>query len=196
MSASSNRPVDIEFESLLAQIWQQLQRAVSERDHEWRTPVLAGVDTDGLPQARTVVLRQADPVVRTLHVYTDARSPKVAELLMRHHAVLVFWSRLLGWQLRVEASVQVQTEGALVEAAWRQVSQTAAAADYLAPAAPGSVHEMSAKSSVNSPANRAQAPHHLAVLIASVDAFDWLALARDGHRRVRFDNSGVCRLIP
>jgi len=196
MSASSNRPVDIEFESLRAQIWQQLQCAVSERDHEWRTPILAGVDTDGLPQARTVVLRQADPVARTLRVYTDARSPKVAEFLIRPHAVLVFWSRPLGWQLRVEATVQVQTEGALVEAAWQRVSQTAAAADYLAPAAPGSALEMTADRSVNGPANGVQAPHHLAVLIASVDAFDWLALARDGHRRVSFDNSGACRLIP
>jgi len=192
MSASSNRPLDIEFESLRSQIWQQLQRAVSERDHEWRTPVLAGVDTDGLPQARTVVLRQADPIARTLHVYTDARTPKVAELLARPRAALVFWSRLLGWQLRVEATVQVQIEGALVEAAWQQVSKTAAAADYLAPAAPGSV----LKTPDDAPANGMRGSHHLAVLIASVDTFDWLALAPNGHRRVRFDESGACRLIP
>jgi hypothetical protein len=38
--------------------------------------------------------------------------------------------------------------------------------------------------------------HHLAVLLARIQAFDWLELSRDGHRRVRFDESGACRLMP
>ena len=188
MSASSDHPADIDFESLRAQIWLQLQRAVGERDHEWRTPVLAGVDADGLPQARTVVLRRADPNAGTLQVYTDSRSPKVAELQGQPHAVLVFWSRRLSWQLRARVTVQVQTGGEQVEAAWEQVSRTAAATDYLAPAAPGSVFA--------SRAHGDHASHHLAVLLARIDALDWLELARDGHRRVRFDDSGACRLIP
>jgi len=188
MSASTDLPTDIEFESLRANIWHELQRAVGERDHEWRTPVLAGVDAFGLPQARTVVLRQADPNTGTLQVYTDSRSPKVAELLGRPDAVLVFWSRRLRWQLRARVTVQVHTVGEQVEAAWEQVSQTAAAADYLAPAAPGSVFA--------SGAHRDHALHHLAVLLARIESFDWLELAREGHRRVRFDASGACRLIP
>jgi hypothetical protein len=188
MSAPSDRSVDSEFESLRAQIWQQLVRATGKREHEWRTPVLASVDADGLPQARTVVLRQADPIAGTLEVYTDSRSPKVADLLGRPDAVLVFWSRSLSWQLRARVTVQVQTGSELVEAAWVQVSRTAAAADYLAPAAPGSVFSMTAKGD--------HASHHLAVLLARVEALDWLELSRDGHRRVRFDESGACRLIP
>ncbi len=188
MSAPSDRPADIDFESLRAKIWQELQRAVGERDHEWRTPVLAGVDADGLPQARTVVLRQADPLPSTLQVYTDSRSPKVTELLRHRGAVLVFWSRRLSWQLRARVTVQVQTDGERVEAAWERVSRTAAAADYLAPAAPGSVFALTGPGD--------HASHHLAVLLARVESFDWLELAREGHRRVRFDESGACRLIP
>ena len=41
-------------------IWTELQRATVDRHHEWRTPVLATSGLDGLPQARTVVLRAAD----------------------------------------------------------------------------------------------------------------------------------------
>lgn len=188
MSAPSDPSVDSEFDTLRAQIWHQLQQAVSERGHEWRTPVLADVDVDGLPQARTVVLRQADPIASTLQIYTDSRSPKVVELVGRPDAVLVFWSRRLSWQLRARVTVQVQTNGQLVEAAWEQVSRTASVADYLAPAAPGSV--------VVPTVQGGYASHHLAVLIAKVEAFDWLELAREGHRRVRFDESGACALVP
>ena len=188
MSAPSDRSGDSEFESLRAQIWHQLVHATGKREHEWRTPVLASVDADGLPQARTVVLRQADPIVGTLQVYTDSRSPKVADLLEHPDAVLVFWSRSLRWQLRARVTVQVQSDGDLVEAAWEEVSRTAAAADYLAPAAPGSVFSLAAQGNHRT--------HHLAVLLARIEALDWLELSRDGHRRVRFDESGACRLIP
>lgn len=188
MRVPSDRFIDSELESLRAQIWQQLRQAIGEREHEWRTPVLADVDAEGLPQARTVVLRQADPIAGTLQIYTDSRSPKVADLLGRPDAVLVFWSRSLSWQLRARVTVQVQTDGELVEAAWEQVSRTAAAADYLAPAAPGSVFSLPAQGDLSL--------HHLAVLLARIQAFDWLELSRDGHRRVRFDESGACRLMP
>jgi len=184
----ADRPTDIDFERLRAQIWQQLQQAVGDREHEWRTPVLAGIDADGLPQARTVVLRRADPIASTLQVYTDSRSPKVDELLGQPDAVLVFWSRRLSWQLRARVTVQVLTEGELVEAAWEQVSRTAAGADDLAPAAPGSVFVSTEQGNHTS--------HHLAVLLATIEAFDWLELARGANRRVRFDNTGACRLIP
>jgi pyridoxine/pyridoxamine 5'-phosphate oxidase len=188
MRVPSDRSIDSELESLRAQIWQQLVHATGKREHEWRTPVLASVDADGLPQARTVVLRQADPIAGMLQIYTDSRSPKVAELLGHPDAVLVFWSRSLSWQLRARVTVQVQSDGDLVEAAWEEVSRTAAAADYLAPAAPGSVFSLTAQGNHRT--------HHLAVLLARIEALDWLELSRDGHRRVRFDESGACRLIP
>jgi hypothetical protein len=186
--SGSDRSSELDLEALRAEIWLELQHAADDRKHEWRTPVLAGVDANGLPQARTVVLRGCDPVANALVVYTDSRSPKVGELLARPDAVLVFWSGRLNWQLRARVKVQVFTAGEAVEDAWNQVSTTAAAADYLAPAAPGSDFET--QSSGRS------AAHHLAVLLARVQSFDWLALSREGHRRVRFDDSCATRLVP
>ena len=46
-----------------------------------RTPVLATTGLDGVAQARTVVLREVRRTSEQLLIYTDARSPKVAELL-------------------------------------------------------------------------------------------------------------------
>jgi len=159
-------------------IWMELQRATQDQHHEWRTPVLATVDANGTPQARTVVLRQALDKPAQLQVYTDSRSPKVAELAAHSRTALVFWSTRLSWQLRVQADITVQTAGPEVDAAWARVSQSAAAGDYLSVTAPGAalVHAHTAP-------DEARHPHHLTVLTAQVLEIDWLELARSGHRR-------------
>lgn len=162
-------------EDLFRRIWLELQRATQDRHHDWRTPVLSSVDLQGVPQARTVVLRQADPTTRQLMFYTDSRSPKVAELQNAPQSALVFWSKRLGWQLRVQARVRVETTGPLLDAAWARVSQSAAAGDYLSTHAPGSP--------LNLPLEAVAKPHNMAILTALVEVMDWLELARSGHRR-------------
>jgi len=168
-------------------LWKELVRATFDKHHEWRVPTLASVGLDGTPQARTVVLRYADPANRQLHMYTDRRSPKVGELLQRPEAALVFWSKRKSWQLRVQATVTVALTGAVVEAAWRRVEQSAAASDYLSERPPGA------------PLQHADSPvpgHQLAVLIAEVQSLDWLELSRSGHRRARIDPTGMTWLTP
>ena len=172
-------------------IWLELQRATHDRHHEWRVPVLATVGADHLPQARTVVLRQADARLHTLQIYTDSRSPKVAELLEAPDVVLVFWSKRLGWQLRVQAVASVQHSGPEVDAVWNRVSQSAAAGDYLAASAPGdALHNTSDAGAVNTAESRLQAVHHLAIITAQVQVIDWLELARSGHRRAALTPDG------
>ena len=159
-------------------IWVELQRATHDRHHEWRTPVLATVGTDGLPEARTVVLRHADAKLASMAFYTDSRSPKVAELKATPRASLVFWSKRLSWQLRVRAHVSVHTSGPQVDEVWERVRQSPAAGDYLAAAAPGAILP-----DTSAPTDMTGAQHHLSVVSVQVLAMDWLELARTGHRR-------------
>lgn len=162
----------------------ELQRATQDRHHEWRTPVLATVGADHTPQARTVVLRQADTQLSKLHIYTDNRSPKVAELLASSVAVLLFWSTRLSWQLRVRTLATVQHTGPEVDAVWARVSQSAAAGDYLSANAPGAALSTTTSETT---ANRSESPpHHLALITLQVQEIDWLELARSGHRRAVF----------
>ncbi len=66
--------------------------------------MLATQGLEGEPQARTVVLRQADVASWTLTVFTDARSPKCAELSVQPAGQLVFWSvRLVALRVPVRA---------------------------------------------------------------------------------------------
>ena len=159
-------------------IWVELQRATHDRHHEWRTPVIATVGADGLPGARTVVLRHADVKSASLAFYTDSRSPKVTEMTTAPHASFVFWSKRLSWQLRVQAHMTVQTSGPQVDEVWERVRQSPAASDYLAAAAPGAL--LADVSASNAPAGL---QHHLAIVTAQVLTIDWLELARAGHRR-------------
>ncbi len=158
-------------------MWQELQRATQDRHHEWRTPALASLGLDGAPQVRTVVLRHADPALWQLTFYTDSRSTKVLELQKNSQVTLVFWSKRLGWQIRLQTRVTVHTDGPEVAAAWGRVQQSPSAGDYLSLVAPGSPLQLQA----DSPGQSEQ--HHLAVLSAQAMSLDWLELARAGHRR-------------
>lgn len=179
-------------EALTERVWHELDRATREREHAWRKPVLATVCADLTPQARTVVLRGADVQRGELRVFTDRRSPKVAELQERPHAVLVFWSAVLSWQLRAEVDVAVLERGPEVDAAWARVRDSAAARDYLAPVAPGQLALVG-----GGVGGEPGADHHLAVLVARVRAMDWLELRGDGaHQRCRISLDGVQRLVP
>lgn len=176
------------LDRLESRVWTELVRAVVDRHHEWRTPVLASVDADGAPQARTVVLRRADASARVLEVFTDRRAPKVAQLRVAPQAVMVFWSTRLHWQLRVQARAQVEVDGPAVDQAWGRLSRGASAADYLAPRAPGTP--------LGVDPGEAREGHHLAVLRFEVVSLDWLALRREGHRRARIDAAGAVWVEP
>ena len=175
MNPTLDAPTDIRHA-----IWQHLTRACHDRHHAWRTPVLATATPGGDVNARTVVLRAANIAQQTLTVFTDHRSAKAAELAAQPKALLVFWNPRLKWQLRVRALVTVQTTGPEVDAVWQRVQQSAAAGDYLAPAAPGTP-----LAQLDPGTAPLAAQHHLAILTAQVLEIDWLELGAAGHRRAR-----------
>lgn len=163
------------------QIWKELSRATQDRRHAWRTPVLATACADGSVNARTVVLRAVNKSEAQLQIFTDARSPKVAEIADESNAVFVFWSARLRWQLRIRVSISALMRGTTVDALWQRVKQSASAGDYLSPSAPGSL--LRSDSSVSAEASRKKS--HFAVLNAQVIEIDWLELASAGHRRAK-----------
>lgn len=163
-------------------VWRELVRAAADKGHAWRTPVLATVAGSGdeaVADARTVVLREADADRRRLIFYTDARSPKVAQLQSRPHGVLVVWSAALGWQLRCRVRLAAVVDGLAVSSRWARIKLSPAAQDYLSPLAPGS------------PLDGAPPVDHaergaFALLTAEVVQIDWLELHTLGHRRAVF----------
>ena len=169
-------------------LWQQLQLAAQQRDHEWRTMVLATIQDDEA-QARSVVLREVDAAARELIFFTDARSAKVAQMRQRPIGTLLCWSSRLSWQLRLRVQLEVQTAGLKVSSRWARLKLTPAAQDYLSPLPPGSP--------LTEPYEPERASReHFAVVNAHVLSVDWLELHADGHRRAHFGSDGARWLQP
>ena len=183
-------------EDIRSQIWKELGRASLDRHHEWRTPVLASADADGLPDARTVVLRQVDALAGQLTFYTDSRSPKAAQLQAKASAMLVFWSARLSWQLRVRVACSVITSGPEVDTLGQGVKHSAAAGDYLAPLPPGTVLSPGSGMADADKANESAPTHSFSLLRAQVQRMDWLELSRDGHRRAQLSANDWVWLTP
>jgi pyridoxamine 5'-phosphate oxidase len=94
----------------------------------------------------------------------------------------VMWSPVLGWQLRLAVSLQVETSGLAVSSRWARLKISPAAQDYLAPRAPGAAI---------STAPERESRAHFAVVTAQVQSMDWLSLDPSGHRRAIFDQQGA-----
>ena len=163
------------------------ERSAPATPHEWRVAVLATVD-DGLPDARSIVLREIDAPERRLIFYTDARSPKVRQIEATPQGTLMFWSPSLGWQLRMHVRLAVETSGLAVSSRWAKLQTTAGADDYLAARAPGSP--------LDAPLADLGTRSHFAMIEAMAETIDWLELHPDGHRRAQFGSLGAKWLQP
>jgi len=196
------------LQDIAARIEQELALAVRDKSHGWRLAVLASVE-DGLPDARTVVLREYDSTRRCLLIYSDARSAKVRQVRQQERGMLVLWSAALGWQLRLQVSLQVQTSGLALSSRWARLKLSPAAQDYLSPLPPGTPLELEldAEPGVVSgvvstdlppaaPEPDRESRQHFAMLEASLLSTDWLELHARGHRRARFDSKGARWLTP
>lgn len=171
--------MDSTLAALLDDTWRGLVRAAADRRHPWRTPVLATVAADGAPNARTVVLRAADPATRTLRLHTDRRSAKAAELARDPRVTLVFWDPRARVQLRLRGRAEVLHEGPEHARAWA-ATPPAARRDYATRLPPGT--PIAAREDVA----HGDGAANFAVIRVRVMTIDRLALAAEGHLRAGF----------
>lgn len=176
-----------DLEAIERQVWLQLAQCPRDPDHGWRRSVLATCGEEGA-DARLVVLREVQAESRELVIYTDTRSPKVAQLQREPRATLVCWSAMLGWQLRLRGVVEVACDGLQVTSRWATIKHRPAAQDYLSPLAPGS--DLVAGGKVDHPRQ------HFGVLTLRVQSVDWMEVHALGHRRAMFDARGRRWLAP
>jgi len=169
------------LDTLHAQVWARLLRGVGDRHAPARHPTLATVDSDGQPQARTVVLRAADPAAGTLDLHTDLRSPKVTALRANPRAALHVWDASAHLQTRLTGTVAILS-GEAVAAIWARVPDPSRQS-YGATPAPGlPIPEALAY-------DRTPDAATFAVLRLTVQSVEALHLGPQ-HRRARFEREG------
>ena len=168
------------LDSIFVQIWIDLGQGALRGRHPFHTPVLA-TQGDAGPDARTVVLRDADAGLRRLICHTDIRSPKIRALQSQPQVAWLFYDRSNNTQLRARGRVRVSHDDELARTRWK--ASAARSRDcYHAALAP------------STPASSPAAPEPLesgfenfAVIDCEVDSIDWLYLQHGGHLRARFD---------
>jgi len=171
--------------------WQELELAVTKRNHEFRLAVVANNIVHG-SDARTVVLRHANQHQRTLRFSSDQRSNKFDNINSGDPLIWVFYSPTLRTQIRATGICTIHTQGELFETAWHETHLISRRC-YLAESAPGSP--------VSNPddgypgflqdrepteeESEAGKPN-FCVIVTEINSFDIYLLDVKGHRRCHY----------
>ncbi len=175
--------------AILNSAWDHLTTGARDRRHPMHLGVVATVSPSGLPDARTVVLRQADPEQWTVHFHTDWRAPKVTAIRQQPTVVLLFYHPEARIQLRLHTQATLHHEDALSRTIWEQ-TPTYSRECYLTPhppshraeTAPG---EPSVDTQLTQEASEAGYVN-FTVVRCQIEALDWLHLRAGGHERACF----------
>ena len=164
-------------EGILDQVWATLAEGVSDPAHPARQPTFATVSPDGWPEARTVVLRSADPALATITVHTDLFSDKIKSLMNAPRAALHIWDANQALQIRMQGEVQIES-GPETQSLWDRIPDHAQQSYGVTPPPGTPIND--ALDYIKRPD-----PKSFAVLTCHIAHIDAVHLGKD-HRRVRF----------
>ena len=125
----------IELDELWQQAWESLRQGKEKSRSPFHQGVLATQTING-PEARYVVLRQADQASAHVSFHTDIRSPKVQQLKDTPLISWCFYGE--GQQLRLQGNARFYHGDTHSREGWEQASVMSRRA-YLTSRAPGSV---------------------------------------------------------
>ncbi len=181
----------------LTEAWQLLGRGTADRRSAFHAPVVASVDAQGHPSARTMILRSADRATRTLGFHTDIRSTKIAHWRARPGVCIIAYDAGKKIQLRLNGEVRLHANDEIAAAAW-QNSRPMSRLTYCVDDAPGTA----ITTPMTLPASKLDIVNDLAdegldrvpemgrenfcVLAVHVASIEWVYLASQGNRRALF----------
>lgn len=167
---------------------EMLAEGVRRGRHPYHLLVAATITPDGLPAARTVVLRRFDAEKRQLMFHTDRRSAKVDALEACPAIALMFYDSQSKIQLRFTAQAMIHSGDALAREQWAQ-TRAESKLCYSNPVGSGGVVSqaeacgMEGGEPITEPDRDAQAFAHFAVVNCQYSALDMVTLHHMGHER-------------
>ncbi len=195
--SQTTAPYYNDLDASLAHAWALLQRGATDRRSPMHTLTLASCRADGCPDARILVLREADPATMRLRFHTDARSGKVAHIGQGAPVTVLAYDADSHIQLRLTGTASIDTSSSARQAAWSRTSLYGRRC-YLGDIGPGgdsSVATSGLAADVEgiepSEARAAPGLANFALLWVTLTRIEWLFLAHHGHRRARFEANGA-----
>lgn len=181
------RPIETRF----VQLWKRLESAPKKRRDPFRTPSVATVNAQGVPENRTVVLRAANYNLRSLSIFTDSAALKCRAISLTPHAAFCFWDPKSRVQIRMVGRATLHT-GEAVHADWAR-QQSGAKKLYQVSPEPG--HFIDHPSALTF-----DAPARFSRLDCEVQTVDILWLTTPHHERMgaswRNDEWSLNWLVP
>lgn len=103
---------------ILKLIWKNLDLGTLDRNHPFHLPAIATVE-NGMPRARTVVLRRFWRKPASLAFHAHAGSPKVGQLRENPNISWLFYHPAERLQVRISGLAEVLTDGDLHDEQWQ-----------------------------------------------------------------------------
>lgn len=170
---------DISIEDIISDI----KRSIVDSKHPYRRVVLSTMNQQHGVQSRTLILR-ALTLDNQLILYTDTRSPKVAEIQSDGRVSVLLYYHRRSTQIRINGNANILRKGPLVEYHKNNL-QTYQYNDYNTIAAPGD--KMESDPSIIARDNKL----NFSIIVIDIRELDHLKLDRSGHLRVAFSYNGA-----
>ena len=165
-----------------------LVNGARNRRSPFHTPSVATIDQSGMPQIRTVVLRDADAQKAWLRFNTDKRSQKIEEIARNHEGAMHFYDADAKVQLRVACEFRRATEEEC-DAIWEKTPAMSREC-YQVIQAPGTIISDPLDTSFDRGEDK-EGRVNFQPIFAHVRSIEWLYLAASGHRRALFKMNNV-----
>ncbi len=166
-------------ESIITDLFKDLELATVERKHPFRFCYLATTEVDNVPAQRTVVLRKVLPSKEML-IYTDYRSSKLQEIKQQPQVSILFYHSEKQLQIRFQAIAKIHHQDTRCLIAWNKLNDHNKK-DYQIELPPGSdlpnlEEELSHNPSFDS--------NFFSMISLNPINIDVLQLSRMGHKRL------------
>ena len=157
--------------------WVQISRGKVDKKSPARHPTFVTSSVDGLPNARTLVMRRSDRKNNQIEFHTDTASSKMLALEKNPRAGIHIWLPKVQLQIQIDVVVEIKV-GDITIPYWKNVPTNSRVAYGTIPS-PGNVLE--------SPLAYDHAPDQkrFAVLICHIQSIQLLLLG-DKHIRAKF----------
>ena len=179
---------------ILDEIWNLLSKGVTDRNEDFRLPVVVLNSKQG-PDARIVVLRGAFQDRNILRFHTDIRSDKIKFIKNNNQIYFLFYNKERKIQVRAAGIANIHYKDDLTKEAWER-TQVISRKCYLATNAPGTKSEDPTSGipeqyvGKNVPKEESESGYeNFSIIESKIDSFEWLYLASKGHRRAKIELS-------
>ncbi|WP_020471800.1 PNPOx family protein [Zavarzinella formosa] len=165
--------------------------AFLNREDGFRLLSMASLGPGFFPESRLVVRRRVDESTRSIHVHTDVRSPKIAQLQTDPRLTLLFYDPATRIQVRCRAVASIHIEDGIAHDAWLSIAPLNRVM-YAAVESPGQMVEDHPPMPAIPEEDDLVAFRHFAVIVCYLTEMDVLELTADQNRRalLRWTGSG------